>query len=279
VDRPRRDARPESSDFRGATVVITGAASGIGRATATAFAAAGARVVPIDIDPDGAAKTAADCGSDPSGVELGVDVADRDAVFRLAEQVLQRIGPVDVLVNNAGVGLTGRFLETSAEDWDWVLGVNLRGVIHGCQAFGPAMVQRRSGHVANISSVFGYTPRAQESAYVTTKAAVLALSQSLRADWAPSGVGVSAICPGLIATAIASNTRYLGERARPASVDKVQRLFSHGHPPDKVAGAVVSAVQRNRAVVPVGFEAHLGWVAHRLLPSRAASAIGRVNGL
>jgi 2-hydroxycyclohexanecarboxyl-CoA dehydrogenase len=275
--RSSNDRDGGTERFSGAVVVVTGAGSGIGRATASAFADLGARVVPVDVDADAAAKTAAHCGTDV-GIPLGVDVAERSAVVELAERVHEELGPVEVLVNNAGVGLTGHFLDTTPEDWGWVLGVNLLGVVHGCQAFGPAMVRRRSGHVVNISSAFGYTSRAKESAYVTTKAAVLALSQSLRADWHAAGVGVSAVCPGLINTPIARNTRYRGDRFDPGTVARVERLFSRGHPPEKVAGAVIDAVRRNRSVVPVGFEAHLGWAAHRLLPSRAASAMGRISG-
>jgi NAD(P)-dependent dehydrogenase (short-subunit alcohol dehydrogenase family) len=185
-------------------------------------------------------------------------------------------GALDVLVNNAGVGVSGRFAETSLEDWDWILGINLMGVVYGCQAFGPAMVERGSGHVVNLASALGYTPRATEPAYCTSKAAVLALSRCLRADWGPAGVGVSAICPGVINTAIVRETRYLGERS--GSHDDVVRFFAkRGHPPEKVAHAILDAVRRDRPVVPVGPEAWIGWFAHRLLPSRATDAVARAS--
>jgi NAD(P)-dependent dehydrogenase (short-subunit alcohol dehydrogenase family) len=199
-------------------------------------------------------------------------------MLALAERVHAEHGPLDVLVNNAGVGMSARFLDTSLEDWDWILSINLGGVIHGCHAFGPAMLERGRGHVVNVSSGLAYTPRATEPAYGTTKAAVLALSRSLRADWHRRRVGVSAVCPGIIDTPIIRHTRFRGERAQPESVARTERLFSRrGHSPDLVAGAIVDAVRRNRAVVPVGAEARVGWLLHRLLPARAADLLARAS--
>jgi NAD(P)-dependent dehydrogenase (short-subunit alcohol dehydrogenase family) len=282
---PRRTPIP----LAGSRALVTGAGSGIGRATAQALAHEGASVLCVDLDLAAAQRTADECAAlvptagrtGPSGA-FEVDVADADAMAELAKQVEADHGTVEVLVNNAGVGVSGRFLDTGLDDWEWILGVNLRGVIHGCRAFGPAMVERGRGHVVIVSSALGYTPRATEPAYITTKAAVLALARCLRADWAPSGVGVSAICPGVIATPIVSSTRFLGERSSPTVVNKGKDLFAtRGHQPELVADAIVDAVRRNRPVVPVGFEAHLGWWAHRLLPLRASDrvAMATLGGL
>jgi NAD(P)-dependent dehydrogenase (short-subunit alcohol dehydrogenase family) len=257
----------------GCLAVVTGAGSGIGRATATALARRGARVVALDLDADAARDTAERC----AGTGLEVDVSDHDAMTALARDLVEAHGPPDIVVNNAGVGMTGRFLDTSPDDWRWILGVNLMGVVHGCQVFGPAMLERGSGHVVNLSSGLGFSPRATEPAYVTTKAAVLALSQCLRADWGPSGVGVSAICPGVINTPIVRATRYLGTRADPGQVARIAGVFSRGHSPDLVARAVVGAVEHNRPVVPVGIESHLGWVLHRILPTRAVDRMARAT--
>ena len=266
-------------DIDGALALVTGAGSGIGEATALAFAAKGGRVLCADIDLPAAEKTAAACAErGVEGVAFGVDVADRVAMFELAREVERDHGTLDVLVNNAGVGMSGRFLATTPEDWDWILGINLGGVINGCHAFAPSMVERGRGHVVNVSSGLAYTPRATEPAYVTSKAAVLALSRCLRADWYEAGVGVSAICPGVINTAIVKVTRYRGERAEPRAVAQVQKLFAErGHPPELVADAIVGAVERNQAVVPVGVEARIGWALNRVLPTRLGDRMARTS--
>src|SRR2546423_5454158 len=166
-------------------VVVTGAGGGIGRATAAAFAARGATVVCADIDGEAAEKTAAVCAEQGgSGRAERCDVTDAAAVAALAE----RTGPVDVLVNNAGVGMTGRFADMTVDDWRWIRSVNLDGVVHACAAFGPGMLEGGSGQVVNVSSGLGYTITATEGAYVATKAAVPALSRCLRAHSAGPGV-------------------------------------------------------------------------------------------
>ena len=271
--------RGSAGSPEGSLVLVTGAGSGIGRATALAFAAGGARVLAVDVDLPSAEKTAAACSEAgaSSAEALPCDVADWDAVVALAEAVHDGHGPLDVLVNNAGVGMTGRLADVSIDDWRWIRSINLDGVVHGCKAFGPAMIERRSGHVVNVSSGLGYTPRATEPAYVTTKAAVLALSQCLRADWTRHGVGVSAVCPGVIDTPIVDHARFLGGQADPRTRARAKWLFRRGHPPEAVAGAIVGAVRRNRAVVPVGWEAHLGWWASRVTPAVVQQLVARVG--
>jgi 2-hydroxycyclohexanecarboxyl-CoA dehydrogenase len=260
-------------DFKDKLAVVTGAGSGIGRATALAFADRGARVVCADIDLAAAEKTAAECEERgaASASAHQVDVSDRAAVEALAAE----LGAVDVLVNNAGVGMSGRFNDMTQRDWEWIRGVNLDGVVNGCAAFAPAMVAAGRGHVVNVSSGLGYIPTATEPGYVTTKAAVLALSQCLRADWAKDGVGVSAICPGIINTPIIDSTRFLGDAGSPERRARTTKVFRRGHKPEQVAAAIVDAVARNRAVVPVGFEAKAGWWMHRLAPIRLQQAMAR----
>jgi NAD(P)-dependent dehydrogenase (short-subunit alcohol dehydrogenase family) len=245
--------------IRGARVVITGAGSGIGRATALRCASHGAQIVCVDIDPGAARDTADACAG--AAVARACDVSDAAAVAALATAVETEDGPVDVLVNNAGVGTAGPFLEHTTEDWDWLIGVNLGGVAYGCHAFGAAMVERGRGHVVNVASGAAYTMSRDLAAYCASKAAVLALSRCLRADWASRGVGVSAICPGVINTPIAAHTRMRGDLAQ--RQDRIARAFRLGHSPDLVARAIVRAIEGNREVVPVGLESEL---AYRVLP-------------
>jgi NAD(P)-dependent dehydrogenase (short-subunit alcohol dehydrogenase family) len=260
--------------FEGRLALVTGAGNGIGRETALALTERGARVLVVDIDSLAAKQTASDCG----GVPYDLDVSDRSAVLALAETVRSEHGPLDFLVNNAGVGMSGKFVDTSLADWDWIIGVNLLGVIHCCHAFGPPMLERGSGHVVNVSSGLGYVPTATEPAYGTTKAAVLALSRSLRADWGLRGVGVSAVCPGFIATGIVDRTRFLGERARPENVRRAREAFArHGHPPRSVARAILGAIERDRPVVPVGAESWAAWLLRGLVPSRVSDKVAGVS--
>ena len=256
-------------ELPGALALVTGAGSGIGRSTALLLARRGASVLAVDIDEVAAERTAAECreaGSAIAGARR-VDVADRPAMEGLAAEVHGTHGALDVLVNNAGVGLTGRFTDTSLDDWAWIRSINLDGVVHGCALFGPPMLERGRGHVVNVASALGYVATTTEPEYVTTKAGVLALSQCLRADWRREGVGVSTICPGVIDTPIITErTRFRGDQASARKRRRMERVFQRGHRPEQVATAIVDAIEHDRAVVPVGWEARAGWLLHRLGP-------------
>ncbi|UUU40998.1 SDR family oxidoreductase [Streptomyces sp. NBC_00162] len=255
---PEQKAPGKYSDrFGGQLVLVTGAASGIGRATAFAFAEAGARVVAVDRDAEGAARTAdmARLVGAPEAWGECADVSDEQAMEKLAAKVAAEYGIVDVLVNNAGIGLSGAFLDTSAEDWKKVLDVNLWGVIHGCRIFGKQMAERgQGGHIVNTASAAAYLPSRTLPAYSTSKAAVLMLSECLRAELASKSIGVSAICPGIVNTNITSTSRFAGvdEAEEKRRQVRSSRLYGlRNFPPEKVADAILRAVVRNEAVVPV----------------------------
>jgi short-subunit dehydrogenase len=233
-------------------VVVTGACSGIGAATAARFERDGAEVVRVDIDP---------------AADYVCDVADREAVVAFAEE----LGDVDVLVNNAGVGIAGPFLEASLDDWEWLRSINLDGVVHGCHAFGPGMVARGRGQIVNIASAAAFIPQRHMAAYCATKAAVVSFSQCLRADWRGTGVGVSVVCPGVINTPIAANSRYFGRVNQKRALAALRR----GHSPDLVARAVADCVKRNRDVVPVGLESTLAYKLLRGAPQPIQGLIAR----
>ncbi|WP_435225285.1 SDR family oxidoreductase [Streptomyces sp. Tue6028] len=268
--------------FGGQLVLVTGAGSGIGRATAFAFAEAGARVVAVDRDAESAARTAEMSrliGSPEAWAET-VDVSDEQAMEKLAEKVATEYGVVDVLVNNAGIGLSGSFLDTTSEDWKKVLDVNLWGVIHGCRLFGKQMAERgQGGHIVNTASAAAYQPSKALPAYSTSKAAVLMLSKCLRAELAGQGIGVSAVCPGFVNTNITSTARFAGVDAEEEKrrQKKSARLYGlRNYPPEKVADAILRAVVRNQAVVPVTPEARGAHLMSRFTP-KALRAIARLE--
>ncbi|TYB49132.1 SDR family oxidoreductase [Actinomadura chibensis] len=267
-----RAAGEPGKEFGGDLVVVTGAGSGIGRATAHAFAAAGARVVVADIDEESAKRTVDEIAA--AGGEahaFTVDVADADAMERFAGDVRESFGVPDVVVNNAGIAMAGSLLDTGEEDWARVRGVNLDGVYRGCRLFGRQMVERgEGGHIVNVSSMMAFLPKAEMSAYAATKAAVLQMSECLRLDVGRYGIGVSAVCPGTIDTPIAGRTRFVSLPPGAESVlrDRAGRALERwGYPPERVADAVLRAVRRDRPVVPVTVEARLARALSRLSPA------------
>ncbi|MFF8710350.1 SDR family oxidoreductase [Streptomyces sp. NPDC015184] len=283
--RPVQDTSPSGAyaeRFGGQLVLVTGAAGGIGRATAFAFAEAGARVVAVDRDAEGAARTAemARLIGSPAAWGEAVDVSDEQAMEKLAEKVAAEYGVVDVLVNNAGIGLSGSFLDTTSEDWKNVLDVNLWGVIHGCRIFGRQMVERgQGGHIVNTASAAAYQPSRALPAYSTSKAAVLMLSECLRAELADRSIGVSAICPGIVNTNITATARFAGADAAEEQRlrKRTSRLYGlRNYPPERVADAILRAVVRNQAVVPVTPEARGARLLSRLSPG-ALRGIARLK--
>ncbi|MET9690905.1 SDR family oxidoreductase [Streptomyces sp. NPDC006514] len=280
---PEQKAPGKYADrFAGQLVLVTGAASGIGRATAFAFAEAGARVVAVDRDAEGAARTADMArlvGAAEAWAEC-VDVSDEQAMEKLAAKVAAEYGIVDVLVNNAGIGLSGAFLDTTAEDWKKVLDVNLWGVIHGCRIFGKQMAERgQGGHIVNTASAAAYLPSRTLPAYSTSKAAVLMLSECLRAELASKSIGVSAICPGIVNTNITATSRFAGvdEAEEKRRQERSSRLYGlRNFPPEKVADAILRAVVRNEAVVPVTPESKGALWMSRFAP-RALRRIARLE--
>ncbi len=257
------------TNLRDRTALVTGAGSGIGRASALAFARRGANLALCDVNESGLAETEAEARK--LGVDVlsrRVDVASAEQMQSFADAVHARVDAVDVLMNNAGVGLGGGLLETSLEDWHWIVDINLFGVVHGIHHFVPAMVRRgRGGHVVNVASMAAFAATSLLPAYATTKFAVLGLSESLREELAPHRIGVTAICPGVINTAIVESSRMRGAQANPATRAETKRIYERrNYTPERVAQNVLKAIQRNRAVAPVSPEAWTYYYAKRLAP-------------
>lgn len=239
-------------DLNGRTAVITGAASGIGLALAERAAAEGMQVVAADVDLPGLERLAASLAS-PVEI-MRCDVADPDAVEALADLAYSRFGGVHLLCNNAGVGGGGPIAELTRKDWEWVLGVNLWGVIHGITSFLHRMIdQGEPAHVVNTASMAGHFATANMAPYAVSKFGVVALSESMRAELAGGPVGVSVLCPGWVNTKIHESDRNRPEELvverEPRSEEMaayIRQVIESGHPPASVAERVFDAVLAER---------------------------------
>jgi len=243
-------------ELRGGTAVVTGAASGIGLALARKAASEGMNVVLADVDVDALAEAASTLeGAPADGVaEVRCDVSDPDAVAALADLAYDRFGSVELLCNNAGVGGGGRVAELDRKDWEWVLGVNLWGVIHGVTSFLPRMLEAGTpAHVVNTASMAGFFATPGMAPYAVSKFGVVALSESMRGELAGTPVGVSVLCPGWVSTRI-----HESERSRPAELaverpevddamrDMIRDVIRSGLDPADVADIVFGAVRADR---------------------------------
>ncbi len=259
----------KNSDFFEKKAVITGAASGIGLATALAFARAGAKLVVCDLPSANLVEleTSLLAAGATGARALGVDVSQREQMSEFCVAAC-REGVPDVLVNNAGVGLAGGLLDTTLEDWSWILGVNLWGVVHGCHFFAPRMAERGQGQIINVASAAGFYNSEAMAAYGTTKYAVIGLSEALRAELAPRGVGVSVVCPGLINTSIVRTMRMRGARYPESERANVQSWYERrNYGPERVAVAILRAARHNPALLPVTPEAWALYLLARAVPS------------
>jgi NAD(P)-dependent dehydrogenase (short-subunit alcohol dehydrogenase family)/pimeloyl-ACP methyl ester carboxylesterase len=265
-------------------VSVTGAGSGIGRATALEFAREGAELVVSDIDEAAVKETAATIVAQ-GGVAHAytLDVADADAVEAFAERVCAEHGVPDIVVNNAGIGQAGRFLDTPTEEFDRVLDINFGGVVNGCRSFARRLVERGTGgHIVNVASMAAYTPSKELIAYCTSKAAVYMFSDCLRAELDSAGVGLTTVCPGVINTNIVRASRIDAPPGKQGQVEarreQIEKMFAVRHyGPDKVGKAIVSAVKKNKPILPVTPEAYFGYgVAHLLPPVTRSAARGKV---
>ena len=233
--------------------VVTGAGSGIGRALALAFAREGMRVALADLDETGMAETAGLVhGQGGEALAVRTDVADRASVQALADRAFAAFGRVHVLCNNAGVATSGGIEAATHQDWQWVLGVNLWGVIHGLEAFLPRMIaQEEPGHIVNTASMAGLIASQGLGVYNTSKYAVVGLSETLAKDLRPYGLGVSVLCPMGVSTRIRDS-----ERSRPpglrntttAKADPVE-LIGRYLAPEEVAAMVLDAIRADRLYV------------------------------
>jgi NAD(P)-dependent dehydrogenase (short-subunit alcohol dehydrogenase family) len=243
------------TSFDRRVAVVTGGGSGIGRALALALARAKARAVVVaDLDEPAAADTAAGIAAlGAEALAVRTDVADRAQVEALAARVTERFGAPHVLCNNAGVAVYGELERATWEDWQWAIGVNLWGVVHGLLSFLPRMIAAgEGGHVVNTASMAGLIPSQGLGVYTTTKYAVVGLSETLARDLRPHGIGVTVICPMGVATRIRDS-----ERGRPPALrnpaggppPRPVTLIGRTLDPDEVARQTLAAVRAGQLYV------------------------------
>ena len=257
----------------GKVAVVTGAGSGIGRSTALALAERGAALAVCDIDESGLAETVDTLKAmDRRVYSEKVDVAEASEMERFAVATRGALGRVDIVVNNAGIGIGGLFVEVPLEAWNRILGINIRGVVHGCHAFLPGMIEAgQGGHIVNIASMAGYCQAPGMTAYGATKFAVLGFSESLRLELEGHGIGVTAICPGVINTNIVRTSATYGVNDDPEMREEGIRAFERrNYSADRVARGILKAIAKNRGVAPISPEAWAGYWLKRLFPGVVA---------
>lgn len=259
-------------NFSGKVAVITGAASGIGQALALALADEGARLAISDLNEAGLEETRAAAAE--RGAEVHVkklDVADRQAFFAYADEVVDHYGSAHLVINNAGVALTANVIDMSMEDFEWLMGINFWGVIHGTKAFLPHLVRGGEGHIVNISSVFGIIAVPTQSAYNAAKFAVRGFTEALRQelDIADGGVSCTCVHPGGIKTNIVVNARIPGDEYLGNTREEMAQKFKRaaGTTSKKAAKVILRGVKRNQRRVLIGADAHVIVLLQRLLPT------------
>jgi NAD(P)-dependent dehydrogenase (short-subunit alcohol dehydrogenase family) len=252
--------------------IVTGGASGIGKAIAAELVGRGSHVVGADHDLAAARATAQELGSRASAVEL--DVVDAAAVRAVVDAVVAEHGRLDVMVNNAGVGLGGLLEELDERHWDKAIDVNLRGVVHGVTAAYAVMRTQRSGHILNTASLAGLIPAPSMLPYTTTKHAVVGLSTALRAEAAALGIRVSVLCPGFVDTPLLDSMYEAPASFGGSSVrSRVRMLQPRFLTAEHTARRAVDGLASDKAVIPVGFLAHVSWRALRYAPPLARAVI------
>jgi NAD(P)-dependent dehydrogenase (short-subunit alcohol dehydrogenase family) len=252
------------TDFAGRQAIVTGAGSGIGAALSRALAAAGVDVVCADIDRDAAERAAAGAPGPGTACPVRLDVTDAAAVQAAVDDVVAHKGRLDLMFNNAGIAWGGDTELLTLEQWNAIIDVNIRGVVHGVAAAYPVMLRQGDGHIVNTASMAGLIPGGQITSYVMTKHAVVGLSLALRTEAVNRGVGVLAICPAAVETPM------LDKGAVGGFVGREYYLRGQGvrkaYDADRLAHDALRAIRRNRALLVVPWQARAMWRVNRLAP-------------
>lgn len=259
----RRNQLPPGA-YAGRTAIVTGGGSGIGAALGTALVAAGATVVLADLDGAAAEKVAANLVGPGSARGIALDVTGAASVQALVDEVVAEHGRLDLMFNNAGISLIGETQDLTLAQWDAIIDVNIRGVVHGVAAAYPVMISQGSGHIVNTASMGGLMAAGLLTSYVMTKHAVVGLSLALRSEAAAYGVGVTAICPAAVETPILDKGAFGRVRGRDYFL-KGQGIRKPVAP-DALAARVLAAVVADEALVVEPVQARMAYLLQRLAP-------------
>ncbi len=259
--------------FQDRVAVVTGAGSGIGQAVAIELARRGCHIAMMDISADGLEATANQVrGLGRRTLVQVLDVGDRGQMEAFAADVQKELGGAHIVVNNAGVNLTADFESGSIEDWEWVVQINLWGVIYGCKLFLPQLLQKDEAHIVNLSSIFGVVGVPNQSAYCATKFAVKGLTETIHQELKDTNVGVTCVHPGAIATNIIGNGRISKDEAPGA-----KKLIAAGMKPARAAEHIANAIASNQPRLLLGKDARLLDRIARLMPVYYRSLVSRFN--
>jgi short-subunit dehydrogenase len=255
--------------------IVTGASSGIGRATSQELSRRGCHLALVDVDAEGLDETRGSLQGRGRATTHVVDVAKLEDMQRLVRETIDAHERVEILINNAGVGVAGTFQEQSLEDFEWLFGINFWGVVYGCKLFLPHLLAADEGHIVNISSIFGVVGMPLNSSYCASKFAVRGLSESLRVELADSNVGVTSVHPGGIATNIAAKSRYPKDTDLAGARSRVVELFRKMMPPEQAAKQIVTAIRKDAPRCVITREAHLLDMSQRLSPTLTGAVLGK----
>jgi NAD(P)-dependent dehydrogenase (short-subunit alcohol dehydrogenase family) len=260
--------------FSGKQAIVTGAGSGIGAALSRALVAAGADVVCTDIDAHAAERTACESTGPGTARSARLDVTDASAVQGAVDEVVARAGRLDLMFNNAGIVWGGDTELLTLDQWNAIIDVNIRGVVHGIAAAYPVMIRQGHGHIVNTASMAGLVPAGRLTSYAMTKHAVVGLSLALRSEAAAHGVGVLAVCPGAVETPILDKGAVGDFEGRSFFLTGVRS--ETGYDPDQLARHVLRAIERRRGILVVPKLAYAGWLSVRLAPNFMQRASARM---
>ncbi len=251
-------------DLHDKVVVVTGAASGIGRALARGLCAKRAHLALVDLDELRLAEIATEL--EASGLRISshvADVADRERMQALPGEVVALHGGVDVLINNAGVSIGAMFADHSIDDTEWLLQINLMGVIYGCKFFLPELLRAKQAHIVNLSSMFGVFAMPGQAAYSASKAGVRAFSEALWTELDATSVNVTCVHPGGIRSDVIRAARGMNTEDRARAVELQER---YAMPAERAAAKIIRAIERDRRRVLIGVDAYIGVFMKRLFP-------------